>query len=309
MNAQEARIIDPLLTNIALGYQPENLIYTSLFPEVPVDRRGGKVVQWGKDVLEYTDTSRAIGADVLQESYGYGSQSYSLIEHNLDAKTPVELVGEAKEPNIKLIESSLMIVKKKMGNEKEILSAGIALNPANYSASNKVAYTAGNGWGGSANPITDGETAIGVIEEATGGMCPNTVVISRNTLRALRQNTYVLAQVEYTGKAPTSANVTLGMLAEMWGVDKVVVGKHTYWNGSAMVSTWSDDAVFAFTERGSMSNLMPSYGYTYQLKGHPYVSKGWWENKNRSFINGYNDSYQQVITMADSGYLITGAAL
>lgn len=306
---QQARVVDPVLTKLMLGYTPANLAYLDLFPEVPVNRRGGKVVVWDKDNMEYTNTTRVIGNPVAQEQYAYSSQSYSLDEHNLDAVIPMELDQEAREPSIDLVESHLRIVKQKMGNEKEVASATIALNTANYSAGNKVTHLAGAGWNGTGNPVTDGLDAVGAIEDATGGVRPTVAILSTSAFRGCQQNTNVLAQVQYTGVAPTTANVTPKMLASMWGIDKVVVANHSYWNGANMVKTWSDDAVFAYTDLGAKSNLVPSFGFTYQLRGYPFVSKQWWENSNRSYIRGYNDSYKQVIAMADSGYLITGAGL
>jgi hypothetical protein len=309
MNGQEARIIDPLVTKIMLGYKPANLVYSALFPEVPVARRGGKIVQWGRDMLEITDTTRAIGADVQEESYSYGNQGYSLEEHNLDAKTPAELAQEAKEPKIELQTASLGIVKAKMGNEKEKNAGILAGNTANYSGSNSKTYVQATGWNGTGNPVEDGIEAVDVIEQSTAGLTPNIAIISRSAFKACKTNTHILAQVQYTGTAPTSANVTTQMLATLWGVDEVLVGKHSYWNGSAMVDSWGDNVIFAYSVLGSSSNLVPSFGYTYQLQGYPFVSKGWFRNKNRSFMRGYNDSYQNVIAMKDSGYLIKGAGL
>ena len=43
MNAAGARVVDPILTTAAQGYQNNEFVGSALFPYVPVQQRGGKV--------------------------------------------------------------------------------------------------------------------------------------------------------------------------------------------------------------------------------------------------------------------------
>jgi hypothetical protein len=49
MNPSQARVIDPVLTTVAQGYQNAEMIATALFPVVPVPLRGGNVITFGKE--------------------------------------------------------------------------------------------------------------------------------------------------------------------------------------------------------------------------------------------------------------------
>lgn len=42
MTPDSARVVDPILSNIARGYSNSALVGGSLFPTVPVQQRGGK---------------------------------------------------------------------------------------------------------------------------------------------------------------------------------------------------------------------------------------------------------------------------
>lgn len=62
MTPATARVIDPILTNVARGYANNALIGMSLFPAVPVQQRGGKIVSFGKEAFMTYATGRAPGA-------------------------------------------------------------------------------------------------------------------------------------------------------------------------------------------------------------------------------------------------------
>ena len=48
MTPSGARIIDPVLSSIAQGYQNGDLVAQNLFPQVSVPLRGGNIITFGK---------------------------------------------------------------------------------------------------------------------------------------------------------------------------------------------------------------------------------------------------------------------
>ena len=310
MTPAQARVVDPVLTKLMLGYKVPNTVYDAIFPHVTVPVRGGNVVSWSKENLRLVDHTYVPGNQVLRVEFDYSSQTFSLIDKLEAAKTPWEIMDEAsKGAGVDLVSQSIASVKSRIEVEKEKLAADLATTATNYSASNVTTYLAGAGWGGSANPLDDIHTAIGTIEDGTAGLTPNVLLLSSNAFRALKTNLAVIDQVKYMGMAPSSASVNEKTLAEMFGLERVVVGRHRHWDGTNTVATWGDDAVLAYSPPANPNMREPAFGYTYQLQGFPAVFRGYDDPQYHSRINDYQDVYQSVITMQDAGYLFKGAAL
>lgn len=51
LSLSQARVIDPVLTNIAQGFKQSNLVGNLLFPQVPVAMRAGKIISFGREDL------------------------------------------------------------------------------------------------------------------------------------------------------------------------------------------------------------------------------------------------------------------
>ena len=63
MTPAQARVIDPILTEIARGYGGNQApIADILFPTVPVAQRGGRIIAFGPDDFKLYSTARAPGA-------------------------------------------------------------------------------------------------------------------------------------------------------------------------------------------------------------------------------------------------------
>ena len=71
-----------------------------------------------------------------------------------------------------------------------------------------------------ADPINDVDEAIETIHENTG-FEPNTLVMSQKVFRALKNNPDIIDRIKYT----SSENVTTGLLARMFNVDRILVSK------------------------------------------------------------------------------------
>ena len=92
MNPQAARVVDPVLSQVARGYTNEAHAWPLLFPVVPVAQRGGKVVAFGAEAFIELAIERAPGADRVQLNFGHASQDYALAQRALDGKVPREIL-------------------------------------------------------------------------------------------------------------------------------------------------------------------------------------------------------------------------
>ena len=62
LSPSQVRIINPILSTVALGYRQPGLVGEVLFPRVPVDIRGGQILQFGKEDFKVYNLRRSPGA-------------------------------------------------------------------------------------------------------------------------------------------------------------------------------------------------------------------------------------------------------
>ncbi len=308
MSAAGARVIDPVLSEVAQGYRNADMVGLNLFPSVPVAQRGGKIISFSKEDFALYDTIRAPGANTKRIQLGYTSGSYSLTQHALEAVAPWELLQEGNAvAKINLASMSVRKVQNIIALRLEKAQADLATTAASYAASNKVTLAGTSQWSdysGTSNPSKDIETAREAIR-AQIGKRGNTVLLSAQAWSKVKQHPAIIDRIKYTGRD----SVTVEMLANLWDVDKVVVGDAVYTDAAgAMVDVWGKFVVVAYTNLGSVADLgEPTYGYTYRLDGAPYVEQGYEDRNAKSDVYPVTDEVQPVLTAAISGYLISAA--
>lgn len=308
MTPAAARIVDPVLSTIAQGYQNSEMIASALFPTVPVNLRGGNIITFGKEAFMLYQSQRAPGENTRRVRFGYAGAPYSLVDYSLEGLVPVEVEQEAQNgPGIDLGAGAIVEVSAIMALRLEKQSADIARNAASYAAANKVTLSGTDQWSDltGSDPINDIETAKEAVRAATGKR-PNTIVLGALVMAKLRQHSKVLDRIKYTGRDIATPE----LLAALFGVERVVVGDAIYSNdaGTAFTDVWGKDVIVAYTNLASVqSGGLPSYGYTYQLKGYPSVEEPYYDRNAKSWIYPVSRAEAPVLASASAGYLITNA--
>lgn len=302
----QARVVDPILSTIAQGYQNSEMVASFLFPTVPVNLRGGNVITFGKEGFMLYATARAPGENTKRVKFGYAGAPYALQDFSLEGLVPVEIEQEAMNgPGIDLGSRAVSEVSAIMALRLEKASADIARAAGNYGSNNKVTLSGTSQWSDSASdPIKDVEAAKEAIRAATGKR-PNTLVMGAAVMAMLRQHGKILDRIKYTGRdVPTP-----DLLASLFGVQRVVVGDAIYsTDAGAFVDVWGKDVVLAYTELGSLQSAgLPSYGYTYQLNGYPQVEEAYFDRNAKSWIYPVTRVEAPVLAAAGAGFLITNA--
>lgn len=308
MNTAQARVIDPILSTVAQGYKNAEKVYAYLFPVVPVEQRGGKIIAFDKDGFRLYNTGRAPGQSTKRVQFGYSSVGYSLEQHALEGVVPFEHMQDANTvPGIDLATGAVNQTQDIIELRNEVAAATIARNAANYAASNKVTLSGTSQWSdysGTSDPIADIETAKEAVRASTGKRA-NTVILSPKAAKAAKNHPKHVDRIKYTGRD----SLTLDMLANLWGVERVVVGDAIYEDAAgALTDVWGKDVVVAYTNTASVAQRgLPSYGYTYRLKGYPSVESAYMDRSAKSWVYPVTDELQPVIAAALAGYLITNA--
>ena len=303
-----ARIVDPVLTTIAQGYQNAQLVGGLLFPSVPVSARAGKITQFGKEAFMVYDTERAPGGAVKRLSIGYQGQAFSLTDHALAAVVPVEVQEEAEAvPGIDMASASVSTVQDAMHLRLEIEQAALATAPANYEATNKVTLS-GTGQLDHAATVSDPMVLIATGKQAVRsqiGKRPNLIIIGAAVFEVLKNHPKIIDRMKYTGRDIATPE----FLASLFDVDTVAIGDAVQSDDAGAFSdVWGKNIVIAYVEVGQKTDKgRPTFGYSYQLKGYPVVEAPRYDGDTRSWLYDVADAVKPVIAAKSAGYLISAA--
>lgn len=302
-----ARVIDPVLSGFSQGYRNAAYVGEALFPRVPVAASGGQILEFGREAFQLVNMRRQPGGATKRIAFGFLGKPYALLNDSLEVPIPREHQRDAsKVLSIDLGQRASRMGMNKILLQLEVDQATLATTAANYPASNKVALAGGAKWSTpTGNPIVDIDTGREAIRSIIG-IYPNTLVLSAQAFNAAKNNPNVIARFQYNGSVNVeAAQITEKMLAGLFNVDKVVVGKAIVTNDALVNSDiWGNNAVLAYVPAGETFMEEPSYGYTYTLDGNPLVEQPYWDNNAKSEIFGVTMERAPVLSGISSGYLI-----
>lgn len=302
MNNAQTRLINPILTSIALGYRNAEHVGYSLFPSVNVAVAGGQVIEFGKESFRLYNARRAPGGATKRVEFGYLGKPYALVQDALEGLLPRERIREAQVPGIDLGKRTVASVQDILSLALEHEQAQLATTAANYDANHKIALAGDTKWShADSDPGAQMETAKEAVR-ATTGMYPNTLLLSASAASAARRNKSIREQHKYTSSdVPSDA-----ALAAYFGVDRVVVGKAVTFNDAGVATdVWGNTAVLAYVPLTASTQETPSFGYTYVMDGHPLVEKEYYDSNTKSWVYPVTFERAAQITAATAGYLFT----
>lgn len=303
----QARVIDPILTQVARGYKNAEFIGHMLFPPVDVAQRGGNVIEFGKEHFKRLNTKRAPGTAYGTVNFGYAGRKYALENHALQGAVPEEVLEDARQvPGLDLGANAVNGVMRLITLDLECEQADIARNAANYGPANKVTLSGTSQWTDQANstPGADLRAGKSAIRKLIGRY-PNTMVMGEPVFAALQEHPEIQEHFKYT----SGKSITAEMLAAYFGFDAVGIGGAVYADADGdFVDVWGNDVVLAYVDISSLAQMgSPSYGYTYRLKGHPIAKAPYFNNEEGTWKYPVKSETSAEITGADAGYLIKDA--
>lgn len=308
MNAAQARVVDPILTNHARGYQNADFVGGALFPQVWMPTRAAKRIEFDRSSFRRRRTRRAPGTPIPTLEFGYEGKAVQLHQEALSGVVPREFLEEAKAvPGIDLQQDALDTVLAVIALEKEIQQANTARNTALYAATNKAALAGVDKWSG---PDSDPKTQVFDSKEVIRkriGRRPNTLVLAGGLTSALGKHPKIIQHFAYTN----SSSITIPMLANYFDVQNVVSGDAIYdLQDGTTVDVWGGDAILAYvapSTSGRRSMALPSFGYTYELLNHPFVEAARFCEEIKSWKNDVIDEFSAELVGPDAGFLFQDA--
>lgn len=306
MSNRQVRVIDPILTNVALGYVNPEFVGFNLFPSVPVRQRGGQVLEFNGDGFKRYNARRAPGSNTKRVSFGYAGKPFALHQDALEGQVPWEHMEDANQvPGLNLGTEAVNEVMSIITRELEIEQAELARDASKYGADNKVTLSGTDQWTSDSSDPAKQVREYGEAIRSQVGLRPNTLVLSPSGFNALAENSKILERFKYT----SSDSVTEAMIAKLFNLSRVVKGEAIYMGADGkMVDVWGNDAVLAYVPLAPTSSRQPSYGYTYTLEGHPIVEEAYNDRNAKSWIYPVTNEQAPVATGFASGFLIKDVA-
>lgn len=301
-----ARVIDPILTNISQGYKNAEFVGGVLFPRVPVFSSGGQVIEFGKEAFFSYNLRRTPGGPTKRIQFGYLGKPFALLQDSVEIPIPREHMRDAAAvPGIDLGTRATGLGMKVVTKSLEVDQAALAINAGNYDANHKVALSGATKWSVDTGKPTADIAAAREAIRASVGVYPNVGLMAAVAFEAAINNVNVKDQFKYT----TSDSITEEMLAKLWKLDKIVVGKAITMTDAGVASdVWGNNVVLAYTNLGSMNAEEPSYGYTYSMEGNPLVEQPYWDANTKSWIYPVNYERAPVLSGITAGFLIQAPA-
>lgn len=305
MTAAQARVIDPVLTEVARGYVNGQMAGAALFPVVPVGQRGGKIIQFGTEAFRLYETRRAPGGTVARITAKHTSDSFSLESHALAEGVPIELMEDAAAvPGIDLGSAAVRRGQDIIQLRAEKAQSDLARDPDRYGSDNKDTLSGSDQWTDQDSTPIQYVTDKREVVRSKIGRRPNTLLLGAAVWAALHAHEKVVDRFRYTGRD----SITPEMFGSLVGM-RVVIGDAIYFDDDGVPhDVWGNDAILAYTEIAGVADAgRPSYGYTYRLRNYPVVERPYYDPDTRSWVYQIADEIQPVLAGPAGGFLIKDA--
>ena len=305
--------IDTPLTNITIGYRPQNLIADQIYPAIPVDKQNNLYYIWTQaDFFNIPNAQRAPGAAANRIGFDVSSASYFCREYALAMELPLEDLANA-DAALNLRESAANFVVDKLSLAWEDRLAVALTTTTNVGSS--VTLAGGNVWSDKTNsdPVTNIFTGKESIRSTTGYEA-NEVIFSGVAWNDFRQHPDIIDFVRGKGDNTGGGPVTQQQVAAAFEVEKVLVGKgvkNTADEGApaAYTDIWSTACIILHVAQNP-GLMIPTHGYTFQwtppgLPG-PMAVDRYSERRQRTETVEVSHYQDERVIAANLGYLILG---
>jgi len=320
---------DAALSNLSIGYNNPMFIADRVFPHVRVAKQSDYFFKFLKAAWFRLDT-KAVGPGANKPRSGYKvtSDTYSCIKYAIEHPVPIELLNNA-DAVMDPMSAGVNWVTRQLLLRKEYQVSQLCVTAANWTSTNDAA----GGWAktadGSGNTfIEDVFTGKKTVRELIG-VDPNVMVMDQDTWDNIVQEYTVLERIKHSMPTGQPAVVTRNLIAQLFGLDEVLVGPAIYSSDEETVAGTEFTAVKMWETNATKGSCLllyrtptpaieePNAGYIFEWGGdegnqsalvksdvHREVRR-YWEDKVDSWIIDGREYFDEKVTCADAGYLFT----
>ncbi len=294
--------VDTPLANVSIAYRNASYIADQVFPVVPVQKKSDLFWKFTKaDWFRDEIAIRAPGVEASEADYGISTGSYNCTTYALAKVVPDEVRLNADSPLRPDLEATEFVTDKLLlGLERRVAAIVSASAGWAYSASPTVQ------WGtDTSDPLGDIENAInGVI--SVPGVYPNTMVMSWDVWRKLKNHPDLLDRVKYS--RPTG-RVEVADITSWFNVPKVLLGTALYdsakdGQSASMAYIWGKTLWIGYVPP-SPALMTPAAGYVLQWQSRE-IRRYRLDTRHADKIEAQH-STTEIVTASDSGAIVYAA--
>lgn len=294
------RQVDPVLTNLSVGYRQAGFIGEQLFPVVYQDKEGFKVPVFGKASFVEYDTERAVGAESNIITLDAASTlPVVLEEHDLaagvDYREQAESMFDEKAKATRRVTSGIQL-------RQEIQIAKMVQTKSVYGKDLSTTLTGDAQWN---SPNSNPQKAVSDAKELVRlrtGQKPNIMVMGASVVNTLKYHPQLMSLL---GIASLKM-LTMEHLKALFEVDEIIVGEAVSSpNKKDFVDIWGDFASLLIRPKSGDNGgdeTVPSFGYTFRKRGMPVVDRYDGVGGKVQFVR-YTDIRKAAVVGGEGGYL------
>lgn len=303
--ANDVRPVDPVLTNLSIGFKNDRFLWDQIAPSSEVALRAGTFFLYDRAywMRRHEGAKRAEDGRYTRVGYGVSTDTYETIERGFEkllddpteasSQTPDDLQRKDVEFLTNLIQLEL---------EKDV-AAGCFVTGV-WGTSTTLSGT--DQWSDydSSDPITDANTAIRAIMRNTGTK-PNMLFIGASSWDKLREHPLLLDKYKHTQVGVMTEALVAGAL----GIDELVVGDSventagenvTYSGGDI----WTDNALFAVKNAPGLSIAAGALTFIWNEAGNvPWAVQNYRSEEVRGNVTRVFTHYVPKIVSSQHGYI------
>lgn len=222
--------VDAIITNMSAAYMqdPSRFIWRKIAPLVPVDKRSNKYFIWPAGNWRRSEMQkRAEGTFGALATPTLSTDSYFCERYSLGFPATEELMANYDIP-LDIARVAALYLAEQANIKLDQLAAAALLADSIWTGSTTgTAITVNPKWdAASATPVADVAAESDAVLLNIGRR-PNILVLGVSAYRALQQSADILDRIRYTGTGETrvAGLVTLRVLAEVFGVNEVIIAE------------------------------------------------------------------------------------
>lgn len=298
--------VDPVLTNLAVGYKNAEFIAEKIFPQVFTDKEGVQVPVFGKGSFVEYDTKRAVGAAsnvITLDAPNY--LPIVLEEHDLAAGVDYR---EQAESLFNEQAKATRRATKGVQLRQEIETAALLQAKSAYQSGHTKDLAATKKWSAdNSDPLADIESARETVRAACG-VRPGVLVVGASVLSQLKRNKALLASLSANDR---KSLLTVEQLKNLLELDDIIVGQavSSVVTGKPTKDVWGKFAsLIVRPELVSDGNDEgePAFGYTFRRRGMPVVDR-YEEVGGKVEYARYTDIRKAAVVGSACGFLFENA--
>ncbi|MBD3207818.1 hypothetical protein GF319_15920 [Candidatus Bathyarchaeota archaeon] len=302
---------DRYLTNVGLAWMndADNYIASKIAPVIKVTNESDKYPTWTKaDFFRNEAKKIAAGDPAPRGGFTVSSDTYSCDEVAIANVLPARLIRNA-DSAYKVQTMATRWTTDQLLLKREIDAATEIFSATNYTNTAAV----GTQWSNAAaTPVSDMLAAMDLVEDQTGGLRANTIVMGAEVWRELVDHSQVLTFVYGPGAdraMPITPKLLENYFSNVVGTPvRIFVGRGVY-NTSAENATasyskiWGKNCWIAHVTT-TPAAMVPSAAYTFQAN---YEVRKWYEQHTKNTVVEARELRDIKPVSADCAYYYTSA--